>query len=238
MKKYGQWAVWSVFLVCCLFLCFDCAQELKQGQQSVSVASLVSWGTRGELVREVQQALAQRGYDVGSVDGIYGIRTYEAIVQFQTDNGLTPDGIAGSATLSALGIPFGTGTSGLTENAGSDEERDLYLLASVIHGEARGEPYEGQVAVGAVVLNRVASEDFPDTIEGVIYQRGAFDAVEDGQISLTPNETAYRAARDALNGWDPTNGALYYWNPVTATSRWIWTIPITTVIGNHVFGTK
>ena len=168
----------------------------------------------------------------------WGTRTYEAILEFQENNGLTPDGIAGAATLSALGIPIGTGTSGVGESALSDLEEDLFLLASIIHGEARGEPYEGQVAVGAVVLNRVASENFPNTIAEVIYQRGAFDAVADEQFYLTPNETAIRAAQDALNGWDPTNGALYYWNPVTATSRWIWSIPITTSIGRHVFGTK
>ena len=151
---------------------------------------------------------------------------------------MTADGIAGTDTLAALGISVGTGTSNVGENEFSDVDEDLYLLASAIHGEARGEPYEGQVAVGAVILNRVDSPDFPNTIPGVIYQQGAFDAVRDGQITLTPNDTAFRAAQDALNGWDPTNGALYYWNPATATSRWIWSVPITTRIGRHVFGVK
>ena len=195
-------------------------------------------GTRGQLVRDVQQALKDRGYYTGTVDGIYGTGTYNAIVAFQRDNGLTADGIAGTDTLAALGISVGTGTSNVGENEFSDVDEDLYLLASAIHGEARGEPYEGQVAVGAVILNRVDSPDFPNTIPGVIYQQGAFDAVRDGQITLTPNDTAFRAAQDALNGWDPTNGALYYWNPATATSRWIWSVPITTRIGRHVFGVK
>ena len=195
-------------------------------------------GKRGQLVRDVQQALKNRGYYRGSVDGIYGTGTYNAIVSFQKDNNLTTDGIAGAATLRALGISSGTGSSGIGQTEQSDIDEDLYLLASAIHGEARGEPYEGQVAVGAVILNRVSSEDFPNSIAEVVYQRGAFDAVRDGQITLTPNDTAFRAAQDALNGWDPTNGALYYWNPATATSRWIWSVPITTSIGRHVFGVK
>ena len=227
-----------------ILVCFICLSLTALGwyqqtqQQSVMALSYVSWGTRGQLVRDVQQALKDRGYYTGTVDGIYGTGTYNAIVAFQRDNGLTADGIAGTDTLAALGISVGTGTSNVGENEFSDVDEDLYLLASAIHGEARGEPYEGQVAVGAVILNRVDSPDFPNTIPGVIYQQGAFDAVRDGQITLTPNDTAFRAAQDALNGWDPTNGALYYWNPATATSRWIWSVPITTRIGRHVFGVK
>ncbi len=227
-----------------ILVCFICLSLTALGwyqqtqQQAVMALSYVSWGTRGQLVRDVQQALKDRGYYTGTVDGIYGTGTYNAIVAFQRDNGLTADGIAGAATLAALGISVGTGTSGLGEDEFSDIDEDLYLLASAIHGEARGEPYEGQVAVGAVILNRVDSADFPNSIADVIYQEGAFDAVRDGQITLTPNDTAFRAAQDALNGWDPTNGALYYWNPATATSRWIWSVPITTRIGRHVFGVK
>lgn len=229
-RRYG---VMLGILLLGLF-CFS----LMPGHQAVPVSSLVSWGTSGALVRQTQERLEQLGYDVGTPDGIFGVRTYEAIRQFQQDNGLTVDGIAGSATLERLGISIGSGTSGTGETGGSDYDEDQYLLASIIHGEARGEPYEGQVAVGAVVLNRVASPDFPNTIAEVIFQPGAFDAVEDNQFYLTPNETAFQAAQDALNGWDPTNGALYYWNPVTATSRWIWSIPITVSIGRHVFGVK
>ncbi|WP_317854962.1 spore cortex-lytic enzyme [Chakrabartyella piscis] len=188
---------------------------------------LVSWGTSGTLVRQTQQRLSELGYYRGIVDGIYGSKTYEAILAFQQANGLVADGIAGTATLSVLGIS-GSGSNGYQD--------DVFLLASIIHGEARGEPYEGQVAVGAVVLNRVKSNDFPDTLYDVIFQKGAFDAVWDNQFYLPPSETALNAARDALNGWDPVNGALYYWNPVTATSRWIWQVPITNQIGRHVFG--
>lgn len=237
MGKGKGLVLWGALLLLCLGMMGRLAGAAAAGR-AVPTVSIVSWGTSGALVRETQQRLSELGYYGGPVDGIFGTQTYEAIIAFQEANGLLADGIAGSATLTAMGLPVGTGTSGVGETALSDLDEDLFLLASIIHGEARGEPYEGQVAVGAVVLNRVASEDFPNTIAEVIYQRGAFDAVADSQFYLTPNETAVRAAQDALNGWDPTNGALYYWNPVTATSRWIWTVPITTSIGRHVFGTK
>ncbi len=191
------------------------------------MTAIFQYGSGGDAVKIIQQRLQDLGYYSGNVDGIYGYGTYEGVRLFQQNNGLTPDGIVGEGTLNALGI--------------SDEvnaQYDLEVLSRAIYAEGRGEPYEGQVAIGAVILNRVESPDFPDTIPGVVYQTGAFDAVRDGQINLTPNETAYSAARDALNGWDPTGGALYYWNPATATSRWIWSVPITYSIGNHVFGTK
>ena len=191
------------------------------------MTAIFQYGSGGDAVKIIQQRLQDLGYYSGNVDGIYGYGTYEGVRLFQQNNGLTPDGIVGEGTLNALGI--------------SDEvnaQYDLEVLSRAIYAEGRGEPYEGQVAIGAVILNRVESPDFPNTIPGVVYQTGAFDAVRDGQINLTPNETAYSAARDALNGWDPTGGALYYWNPATATSRWIWSVPITYSIGNHVFGTK
>ena len=239
MGRGGRWLIWCWIGVCCFALYSGYMNPSESAApEAVTAVNFVSWGTRGALVRQTQERLEQLGYDVGKPDGIFGTRTYEAIRQFLADNGLTVDGIAGSATLERLGISIGSGTSSVGESGSSDYEEDVYLLASIIHGEARGEPYEGQVAVGAVVLNRVASPNFPNTIAGVIYQPGAFDAVADNQFYLTPNETAFRAARDALNGWDPTNGALYYWNPATATSRWIWSVPITTTIGRHVFGVK
>ena len=242
-KSQKSWKIIGSLWVCALAVASGCfwygntqtAQTNPTNAEAVPVLQYVSWGTYGDLVRQTQQRLQDLGYDVGTVDGIFGTRTYEAIRKFQQDQGMKVDGIAGNDTLERLGISIGSGTSGVGE---SDYDEDLYLLASIIHGEARGEPYEGQVAVGAVVLNRVASPDFPNTIAEVIFQPGAFDAVEDQQFYLTPNETALNAARDALNGWDPTNGALYYWNPVTATSRWIWSVPITTTIGRHVFGVK
>ena len=162
----------------------------------------------------------------GAVDGIYGPKTETAVRKFQQKNGLTPDGIAGPATLQKIGLPTG-GTS--------SNDSTVNLLARIISGEARGEIYEGQVAIAAVVLNRVRHASFPNTIAGVIYQNGAFTAVTDGQINVSPSESCFKAARDALNGWDPTGGAIYYYNPRTATNQWIRSRPIVRTIGKHVF---
>ena len=193
------------------------------------------WGSRGEEVRSIQQKLLQWGYYSGPVDGVFGQETYDAVVRFQKKNNLTADGVAGSDTLAAMGISQGNRAVAASASSGSSYAQNVELLARLIHGEARGEPYVGMVAVGAVVLNRVKSSRFPNTIAGVIYQAGAFDAVADGQINLTPNEQSRRAARDALNGWDPTNGCLYYYNPRTATSKWIWTREVRLNIGDHSF---
>ena len=194
----------------------------------------VYWGMRGAQVQQVQRKLKQWGYYDGEVDGVFGQETYDAVVRFQKKNGLTADGVAGEKTLAAMGISGG-GAVAASAGASSNYQGDVELLARLIHGEARGEPYVGMVAVGAVVMNRVRSSRFPNTIAGVIYQSGAFDAVKDGQINLTPNEQSRRAARDALNGWDPTNGCLYYYNPNTATSPWIWTREVRLNIGDHSF---
>ena len=194
-------------------------------------AVVISIGDRGEDVWALQQRLKDFGYYGGSVDGIYGQGTYEAVRRFQINNSLTADGIAGDATIGALGLTLGGDRMNISDS-------DVEIIARAIYGEGRGEPYEGQVAIGAVILNRLEDPDFPDTVSGVVYQKGAFDAVRDGQINLTPDETAYQAALDAINGWDPTGGALYYWNPATATSPWIWSVPITRRIGRHVFGVK
>ena len=163
------------------------------------------------------------------VDGIWGSRTLAAVKNFQHDKGLVADGIVGAKTEKALGVTLNQSSST------SLSSPELNLLARCVYSEARGEPYTGQVAVAAVVLNRVRSSSFPNTVSGVIYQPGAFTAVSDGQINLTPNETAYKAARDALNGWDPTNGCLYYYNPATATSKWIWSLKVELTIGRHSF---
>lgn len=184
-------------------------------------------GSSGSVVSEIQTKLKNWGYYSGSVDGIYGSRTEEAVKSFQRKNGLTADGMAGPATLKALGI-----TSSSTQSSSSG---DVYLLARLISAEARGEPYTGQVAVGAVVLNRVKHPSFPNTISGVIYQSGAFSCLQDGQFNQPIADSAYRAARDALNGVDPSGGAIYYFNPSTATSKWIWSRPLITVIGKHRF---
>ena len=194
----------------------------------------VWWGAKGTQVRQVQQKLKQWGYYDGAVDGVFGQGTYDAVVRFQKKNGLTADGVAGEKTLAAMGISSGQAVRASAQ-AGTSYSGDVELLARLIHGEARGEPYVGMVAVGAVVMNRVRSSKFPNTIAGVIYQSGAFDAVKDGQINLTPGEQSRRAARDALNGWDPTNGCLYYYNPSTATSSWIWTREVRLSIGDHSF---
>lgn len=198
---------------------------------SSEVEALSKYGSRGEEVRQIQTKLKRWGYYNGNIDGIYGTQTLNAVKYFQRKNGLTVDGIAGSKTLAAMGIMTSSNSSGSSAN----NSNDLNLLARLIYAESRGEPYTGQVAVGAVVLNRVKSSSFPNTISGVIYQSGAFSVVNDGQINLTPNETAKKAAQDALNGWDPTYGALYYFNPKTATNSWIWSRPLTVQIGNHRF---
>ena len=181
---------------------------------------------------QIQTKLKRWGYYTGSVDGIYGSKTVEAVKYFQRKNGLTVDGIAGPKTLSAMGI---NSSSGSSSSSSSSYNSNVSLLARIIYGEARGEPYTGQVAIGAVVMNRVKDSRFPNTISGVIYQSGAFTAVSDGQINLFPDSTAQKAAQDALNGWDPTYSAIYYFNPNTATNKWIWSRPVTVVIGKHRF---
>jgi len=189
------------------------------------VETISYWGSKGDEVIQIQTRLKNWGYYTGAIDGVYGTGTFNAVKSFQQKNGLTADGVAGSQTLLAMGI---------TSNS-SQSNNNLNLLARAINGEARGEPYEGQVAVGAVILNRVDNPDFPNTIAGVVYQSGAFDSVSDGQINLEPTTTAVKAARDALNGWDPSGGAIYFFNPATSTSKWIWSRPIIKTIGKHHF---
>ena len=189
------------------------------------------YGSRGSEVTQIQTKLKRWGYYKGNIDGIYGSQTLAAVKLFQKKNGLVVDGIAGTKTLNAMGI-YNSSSGGSTSSSNST---NLNLLSRLIYGEARGEPYSGQVAVAAVVLNRVRSSSFPNTVSGVIYQSGAFDVVSDGQINLTPDSTAKKAAQDAINGWDPSYGALYYFNPSTATNKWIWSRPMTVTIGKHRF---
>lgn len=193
--------------------------------KQVNIETVSYWGSSGDEVIQIQKKLKQWGYYDGSVDGSYGNKTYQAVRKFQAKNGLTVDGVAGTKTLEALGISTGKSTA----------NNNVNLLARAISGEARGEPYEGQVAVGAVILNRVNSSQFPNTISGVIYQSGAFDSVKDGQINMEPTSTAVKAAQDALSGWDPTGGCIYFFNPATSTSKWIWSRPIVKTIGKHCF---
>lgn len=215
-------AVFGLILALCL------THEFIDSRKTLEALS--KYGSRGTEVTQIQTKLKRWGYYNGSIDGIYGSKTVAAVKYFQRKNGLTQDGIAGPKTLAAMGIASSSNTGSSASNS-----NDLNLLTRLIYSEARGEPYSGQVAVGAVVLNRVKSSSFPNTISGVIYQKGAFTAVDDGQINLSPNETAKKAAQDALNGWDPSYGAIYYFNPKTTTNSWIWSRPQTVVIGNHRF---
>ena len=201
----------NIFLISCI--------------QTVKAASYRR-GSYGETVTEIQEKLSQWGYYSGEIDGIYGSGTEDAVRRFQEKKGLTVDGIAGTATLEAMGISDSSSTS---------QSTDIDLLARLISAEARGEPYSGQVAVGAVVLNRIKHPSFPNSLSGVIYQPGAFSCLDDGQFYEPVAESAYRAARDAINGWDPSGGAIYYFNPATATSEWIWSRPLIVTIGKHRF---
>ena len=184
-------------------------------------------GSSGSVVTQIQQRLKAWGYYTGEADGVYGSKTEAAVRKFQQNNGLAVDGQAGPATLAALGISGG--------GASDANSGDVALLARLISAEARGEPYSGQVAVGAVVLNRMKHPSFPNTMSGVIYQSNAFTCVSDGQFNQPVEDSCYQAARDALNGWDPSGGAIYYFNPATATSKWIWSRPTLIVIGKHRF---
>ncbi len=190
-------------------------------------AAVYRTGSSGEGVKALQTALTEQGFDTGGIDGVFGSRTKKAVLAFQKARGLTQDGVAGPLTLKALGLSDGGGSQ--------QDDNTVYLLARVISAEARGEPYSGQVAVGAVILNRVKHPSFPNTVAGVVYQPGAFSCLSDGQFDQPISESAYRAAREALGGADPSGGAIYYFNPATATNAWIWSRPLTTIIGKHRF---
>jgi N-acetylmuramoyl-L-alanine amidase len=197
--------------------------------QDIQKAGAVTYqrGSTGSVVSQIQQRLLNWGYYGDGVDGVFGYQTERAVMRFQANNGLTPDGIAGNATLAAIGINTGT--------TATSRSNDVNLLARLISAEARGEPYTGQVAVGAVVLNRTKHPSFPHSISGVVYQPGAFTCLSDGQFYTDVSDSAYKAAKDALNGWDPAGGAIYYFNPATATSAWIWSRPLIVTIGKHRF---
>lgn len=213
--------------VCLCFFAFAAASV------TTAEAKNIVKGDTKQNITAVQTRLKELGYYKIAVDGIWGSKTLAAVKNFQRDYGLTVDGIVGKNTEKALKITLTASSS--STSSGSVSSSNLNLLARCVYAEARGEPYTGQVAVAAVVLNRVRSSKFPNTISGVIYQPLAFTAVADGQINLSPNDTAYKAAKDALNGWDPTNGCLYYYNPATATSKWIWSLQVELKIGKHNF---
>lgn len=237
MKHYRKIII-SIFLT--LVICASLFLMDSGHAQTTQNTSILYWGQQGDKVIEVQVKLKNWGYYDGIVDGIYLGITFEAVRSFQRKNGLTPDGVVGQDTSAALGIVL-DGSSAMNSSQpvsrGDDNRGTIYLLAQAVYAEARGEPYVGQVAVAAVILNRVGNSSFPNTIPGVIFQPGAFTAVDDGQINLSPDSSALSAARDALNGWDPTGGAIYYYNPATSTSTWIWSRPVHIVIGKHRFAT-
>ncbi|MBE7076547.1 MAG: spore cortex-lytic enzyme [Clostridiales bacterium] len=226
-------------IVICLVVCFSIfsailgtvaiTKENKSNAVQTSSSMNVAYSATADT-KEVQRRLKKWGYYTGAVDGINGPLTKSAVKKFQKRYGLVPDGIVGPLTAAKMGITLSNSSSSSNYNS-----NDRYLLAKVIYAEARGESYTGQVAIGAVVLNRVRDSRFPNTVAGVIYQPWAFTAVNDGQINLEPNQKAYQAADDALNGWDPTYGCVYYYNPQTATSKWIFTTKKVTQIGKHVF---
>ena len=196
--------------------------------------AILELGSSGESVTKVQKRLIQYDYMNGTADGKYGAQTQSAVELFQRRNGLAVDGRVGAQTAAALGVTISGGSKAVATSAAITSS-DHRLLARLVHAEARGEPYKGKVAVAAVVLNRVRSAQFPNTITGVIYQKGAFSCINDGQINLSPDNDAIRAARDAMNGWDPTGGCLYFYNPKGTSDKWIRTRTVKTVIGNHKF---
>ena len=226
-KKFLRRRVLSLMLAVVLLGSIGTIAAVQSADDSVSTLSKM--GSRGDEVRRIQQKLKSMGYYTGSVDGIYGTQTQSAVKKFQRDNGLDSDGIAGSKTLSYLGITSGSSGSGQYNS------NDVYLLAKVIAAEARGESYVGQVAVGAVVLNRVEHSSFPDSIAGVVYQPGAFSCVNDSNWSVAPTAESQKAARDAINGWDPSGGAIYYYNPAKTSNQWIRSRPVIVTIGSHLF---
>lgn len=215
---------------------------------------VIQRGAIGSDVFELQSRLKNIGYFTGKIDGVFGWRTYWALRNFQYEFGMPIDGLAGTATKAKLVkvTKYNGPQNAATPKAATPKkaapkkptaantpngysQNDIRLMANAVHGESRGESYTGQVAVAAVILNRVNSASFPNSISGVIFEPGAFTAVADGQIWLTPNESSKKAVIDAINGWDPTGEALYYFNPDTATSGWIWGRPQIKRIGKHIF---
>ncbi len=227
IKKYKR----SIVLCLVLLMAYFSMNVWLLPYNNAVKAVTYRYGSSGSVVTQIQTKLKNWGYYKGSVDGSYGYVTYLAVKSFQSNNGLSADGICGNATLVALGLPTGTTAT----QRYSNNSQDLVLLSRLINGEARGEPYQGQVAVGAVVLNRTRDPRFPSTVAGVIYAPGAFTATVDGQIDANIEQSSINAARDALNGWDPSGGAVYYFNPATATSAWIWSRPLIKIIGHHRF---
>lgn len=222
-RKKFIFSIAIVFVInICLILCFQLAPKSD-------AATVYKQGSRGEVVKQIQKKLKSENFYAGNIDGIFGSGTTAGVKKYQSKHGLKVDGIVGSATLKKMGIKEGGGASAQTN--------DLNLLARIISAESRGEPYVGQVAIGAVILNRIKHPSFPNSMAGVIYQPGAFSAINDGQFNQPVADISRRAAQDALNGVNPIGNAIYYYNPVTATNKWIRSRPIIKTIGKHVFCT-
>ncbi len=218
--------IMAVSLVLCLILSAVVGAAL--GDRSLSS------GSKGSEVKELQQKLTQLGYQLGQADGVYGKKTEDAVKRFQKNRGLKVDGIAGEKTIKELKRLTGESKTSGDKEVGH-KETDYKLLARAVYSEGRGEPYIGQVAIAAVVMNRIKSSSFPNTIAGIVYQPQAFSAVDDGQINLEPDETAIKAAREAMDGTDPTHGAIYYFNPDKTKNKFIWSRPQILKIGKHIF---
>lgn len=225
-KRKRIFLIISVSLILCLLL--SVVSQATLGDRTLSK------GSRGSEVRDLQKKLIQIGYQVGKVDGIYGKKTQSAVKRFQQEHGIKADGIAGTRTIKELKRLTGESSTSSGKKVGY-KSSDVQLLARCIYAEGRGEPYIGKVAIGACVMNRIKSSKFPKTIAGVIYQPKAFSAVDDGQMNMSPDESAIKAAREAMSGWDPTGGAIYYFNPAKTTNKFIWSRPQIKKIGDHIF---
>lgn len=233
----------QVFIFVCV-LCFAISISGDRLTTNAFTNQVIQRGAVGQDVIELQSRLQYIGYYKGKIDGVFGWGTYWAVRNYQQAFGLPVDGIVGASTKQKLlkSTKYNSGSQNTPSKGATASNipagfsnNDIRLMANAVHGESRGEPYIGQVAVAAVILNRVKSSSFPNTVAGVIFQPGAFTAVADGQIYLTPNETSKKAVLDAINGWDPSGNALYYFNPDTATSSWIWSRPQIKTIGKHIF---
>lgn len=226
--KYIKKTLSAVTLIVSLLFCSSLCTGLKI-DFSQYINAISKLGSKGEDVKKIQNKLKEKGYYNGAIDGIFGNKTKDAVIRFQKDKGLTQDGIVGSKTLKALGI------TNQSNQTGKYSENDVNLLAKIITAEARGEPYSGQVAVGAVILNRIEHPSFPDSLSGVIYQPGAFSCLQDGQINAKTEDSCKKAARDAMNGSDPTGGAIYYYNPAKTSNKFMLSRPVLITIGKHKF---
>lgn len=204
------------------------------GLPATAQYSTLYYGSGGDDVYRLQQKLSQWGYYNGPADGYYGGDTLRAVQNFQRNNGLNDDGVVGQSTWDALGLSAPEAAPAVSRGAATDRG-DVAMLAQVIEGEAANEPLAGKIGVGAVILNRTRSASFPHTISAVIFQDNAFESISNGQAYRPVSQEAVQAAQMAMSGYDPTGGALFFWNPAKSVSPWIWSRNVVTQIGNHIF---